>query len=224
MNRKTTIALGFIAATALAFPAFAQGQQQHHGEKGQGSEMMGNLGGAGMGAGMGEGMGNHKQMMQMMMRMHSQMMGGASQGGMGSMGGQGHLMGGMGKTGAGPAGGMMMGGMKMPMMDADNDGTVTAEEARAGLTAKLKEFDADGDGSLSIAEFETLHSANIREQMVDRFQRFDNDGDGQVTLEEMTAPASRMERMQVMKSQAGGMGQNMQGMGSTDDEAATTGN
>ena len=221
MNRNTTIALGFIAATTLAFPAFAQGQQQHHGEKGQGSSVMGHQGGAGMGPGMGEGMGDHKQMMQMMMRMHSQMMGGTGQGGMTPMGGQGHMMGGMGKPGAGPAGGMMMGGMKMLMMDADNDGTVTAEEARAGLTAKLKEFDADGDGALSIAEFEALHSANIREQMVDRFQGFDNDGDGQVTLEEMTAPASRMERMQAMKAQPSGMGQNMQGMGSTDGAAAT---
>lgn len=217
MNRKTTFAFGFIAATALAFPAFAQGQQQHHGEKGQGSSMMGNQGGAGMGAGMG----NHKQMMQMMMRMHRQMMGGGGQGGMGSMGGQGHMMGGMGKTGSGPAGGMMMGGMKMSMMDADNDGTITAEEVRKGLTAKLKEFDADGNGSLSIAEFEALHSANIREKMVDRFQGFDNDGDGQVTLEEMTAPASRMERMLAMKAQTGGMGQNMQGMGSTDGAGTT---
>ena len=209
MNRKTTIAFGFIAATALAFPAFAQGQQQHHGQKGQGAGVMGNQAGGGMGAGMGEGMaegmGNHKQMRQMMMRMHSQMM----------AGGQGQMMGGMGKAGSGPAGGMM-GGMKMPMMDTDKDGTITAEEARAALTAKLKEFDADGNGTLSIAEFETLHSANIREQMVDRFQGFDNDGDGQVTLEEMTAPASRMERMQAMKERAGDMGQNMQGMGSMD--------
>ncbi len=221
MNRNTTFALGLIAATALAFPAFAQGQQQHHGEKGQGSSVMGNQGGAGMGAGMGEGMGNQKQMMQMMMQMHSQMMGDAGQGGMGSMGGQGHMMGGVGKDGSSPAGGMMMGGGST-MMDADNDGTVTAEEARAGLTAKLKEFDADGDGALSIVEFETLHSANIREQMVDRFQGFDNDGDGQVTLEEMTAPASRMEQMQVMKGQAGGMGQNMQGMGITDGAAESS--
>ena len=221
MNRKTTTILGFVAATALAFPALADGQQQHHGEKGQGTPAMGSQGGVGMGAGMGAGMGNHKQMMQMMMRMHGQMMGGAGQGGMGSMGGQGQMMGGMGKTGPGPAGGMMMGGMKMPMMDADSDGAVTAEEARAGLTAKLTEYDADGDGALSIAEFETLHSANMREQMVDRFQGFDNDGDGQVTLEEMTAPASRMERMQAMKAQTGGMGQNMQGMGSTDGAVAT---
>ena len=49
MNRKTTFAIGFIAVTALAFPALAQGQQQHHGEKGQGSSVMGNQGGAGMG-------------------------------------------------------------------------------------------------------------------------------------------------------------------------------
>ncbi len=203
MNRKTTLALGFITASALAFPALAQGQQHHNGQD-RGSDEISLQGGTGMGQGMGQGMGNHQQMMQMMMRMHGQMMGGA---------GQGHMMGGMGKSGSGPAGGMMIGGMKMPMMDADKDGTVTAEEAHNGLAAKLKEFDADGDGALSIAEFEALHSANIREQMVDRFQGFDNAGDGQITLEELTAPASRMQRMQAMKAPSAGMGQKMPEMG-----------
>ena len=35
---------------------------------------------------------------------------------------------------------------------------------------------------------------------VDRFQHHDADGDGSVTPEEMAAPADRMERMQMMRS------------------------
>jgi len=76
------------------------------------------------------------------------------------------------------------------------------------MQAKLTEYDSDGDGTLSIAEFETLHSAMIREKMVDKFQQLDADGDGAITSDEMIAPAKKMERMQKMRS--GMMGQ-MQG-------------
>ena len=96
--------------------------------------------------------------------------------------------------------GNMMGGGMMQMFDTDGDGTTTPEEMRTRLQAKLSEFDSDGDGNLSITEFEALHSAMIREMMVDRFQHLDADGDGAVTPEEMAAPADRMERMQMMRS------------------------
>ena len=112
--------------------------------------------------------------------------------------------------------GNMMGGGVMKMLDADGNGTVTPEEMRTQLQAKLAEYDGDGDGSLSIAEFETLHSAMIREMMVDRFQHLDADGDGAVTAEEMVAPAEMMERMQMMRSnmaQSQGQPGNGQGMG-----------
>jgi len=127
-------------------------------------------------------------------------------GGQGMMMQGGGMMGGMSKM-QGMMGGMskmqgMMGGMhgKMKqMMDADGDGTVTPDEMRAGMQAQLAKYDADGNGNLSIEEFETLHSAMMREMMVDRFQHLDADGDGAVTSEEMTAPAAKMERMQKMK-------------------------
>ena len=98
------------------------------------------------------------------------------------------------QSGAGMAGGMMQ------MFDTDGDGTTTPEEMRTQLQAKLSEFDSDGDGNLSITEFEALHSAMIRELMVDRFQHLDADGDGAVTPEEMAALADGMERMQMMRS------------------------
>lgn len=163
-----------LAAMALAATALgtAASAESHHGHGGQ----PGDKGGPGMMQNGGPGMmGNMGGMMDMMARMHGNMMGG-------------------GMMGAGMGGGMMQ------MFDADGDGTTTPDEMRTQLQTKLAEYDSDGDGSLSIAEFEALHSAMIREMMVDRFQHLDADGDGAVTPEEMAAPADRMERMQNMRS------------------------
>lgn len=123
-----------------------------------------------------------------------------------------------GKTGSNDQAGMMEGGSPemMAMMkrmhgkmmdsnmmlkfDANGDGAVTPDEMRTQLKAKLTTYDKDGNGSLSIAEFETLHSAMIREMMVDKFQHLDGDGDGAITAQEMTAPADKMARMQKMRA------------------------
>ena len=221
-NHKT--ALGLVVAltmgAATAFPAYASGNHgqaanaqnmqagnagghggaggmmggQGAGMGGQGGMMggqgagMGGQGGmmGGQGAGMG-GQGGMMQMMQMMKQMHGQMAGGS-----------GGMMGGMG-------GGQMGGMANLLGLSADGE----------GLQVLLEEYDADGNGTLSIAEFEVAHSASIREAMVDRFQALDNDGDGQITAEEITAQMGRMQNM--MGAQAGeakaadgaGMGMNM---------------
>ncbi len=211
MTRKSLLVLGLIAATAIGGAAYAAGS---HGAGGR-------LGDAGM-------TGNHADMMNMMMRMHGQMMGDTGGGGMmGGMGGPG-MMGGMGQQmmggtdGGGMMGGMGGPGMMAPMhqqmmggmgsmhstmlkgLDSNGDGNLTPDEARDGLRAKLTEYDADGDGALSIAEFEVLHSAMIREAMVDRYQHLDGDGDGKVTADEIIAPAERLERMQTMRTRMHG--------------------
>lgn len=171
MKRNTLLAAIAVTASVFGAAAFAD---SHHGHGGQ----SGAKSGSGMMQGGGSGMmGGMDGMMGMMQRMHGNMMGGGMMGGMGTMGG----------------------GM-MKMFDADGDGTTTPEEMRTEMQAKLTEYDSDGDGSLSIAEFEVLHSAMIREMMVDRFQHLDADGDGSVTAEEMAAPADMMERMQNMHS------------------------
>ncbi len=131
-----------------------------------------------------------------------------------------------GKTGSNDQAGMMhnggpemmggmgpMGGDMMQKFDTDGDGTVTPDEMRTQLQAKLTEFDSDGDSALSIAEFETLHSAMIREMMVDKFQHLDADGDGTVTAEEMTAPAEMMDRMEKMRAKMGMMQGQQEGNG-----------
>jgi hypothetical protein len=184
MKRKSMITLGLLAAAALgstaALPAFAHGQtggNQFVGQwGGPGFGMMGGVAGQTMGQGAGHGhaggiMGGNQGMMPMMMQMPNQMMAG--------------MIGGMA-----PTSGMMA------LFDEDGDGSVSANEMRAGLAGQLEEYDEDGDGTLSIAEFETLHNALFRARMVDRFQALDEDGDGRVTGDEMTAPVRWIERME----------------------------
>jgi len=118
-------------------------------------------------------------MHQRMMAMHKGMM---QDGGM--MGGD---M--MGKGGP-------MGPQFRSLLDSNEDGQVEPDEVRTALEKLLAENDANGDGTLDIAEFESLHSRMIRETMVDRFQHLDNDGDGAITSREMTAPAKMIEKKQ----------------------------
>lgn len=131
--------------------------------------------------------GTMQDMMQTMMKMHGQMMGaGMNPGMMGA-----HQGGGMG---------MMDGAMMRMMIDGD------MMAAHAAMQARLAEFDADADGALSLAEFEALHAAMIRDLTVDRFQYLDADGDGRITGEEMAAPAQRMERRRMMPGASGETG------------------
>ena len=68
--------------------------------------------------------------------------------------------------------------------DANQDGRLTQAEVDQARQAKLAEFDANGDGSLSLEEYQALWLDAMRERMVDQFQAHDNDGDGLVTVEE----------------------------------------
>jgi len=183
--KRTTLLAAIAVTTAIAGSAAVAKANHGHGGQPNATSPAGTMqdGGPGMGGmgGMMDMMGGMDGMMDMMRQMHGGMMGGGMMGG--------GMMGGMGP----------MGGTMMQMFDADGDGTVTPEEMRGQLEAKLAEYDSDGDGALSIAEFEALHSAMIREMMVDRFQYLDADGDGSVTSEEMTAPADMMDRAQMMR-------------------------
>lgn len=75
--------------------------------------------------------------------------------------------------------------------DADKDGKVTQAEVDARVAERIKAFDADGNGQLSLEEFQGLWLDHMRKRMVDGFQRFDDDGDAQVTSAEMTSPFGR---------------------------------
>ena len=76
--------------------------------------------------------------------------------------------------------------------DANQDGTLTQAEVDQARQAKLAEFDADGDGSLDLEEYQALWLDAMRERMVDQFQAHDDDGDGMVTAEEFGERFSRI--------------------------------
>ena len=125
-------------------------------------------------------------MMQMMMQMHQTMMNGGGQMG------------------------MMNGGDRMSMMDRDMMGMmmpdVDPQNIGAHMSVKLREFDADANGALTLEEFETLHANAVRDRMVDRFQHIDADADGQITQEEMAAAGTRMGNMTATTGSAGTAG------------------
>jgi len=68
--------------------------------------------------------------------------------------------------------------------DANQDGRLTQAEIDQARQAKLTEFDSDGDGSLTLEEYQALWLDAMRERMVDNFQDHDDEGDGMVTAEE----------------------------------------
>jgi hypothetical protein len=186
--------------------ATAGAQGMNMGTNTQGMGMGGNAQGMGMGAGgqgmgaggQGMGMGGGQGMMPMMMQMMARMHGGMQGGMMGAGAQGGGMMGGM--MGGAGAQGMGMQGMGMQFAqldaDADGDGNVTPEELRNRLQTLLTEYDADGNGTLSLDEFAALHADLIRESIVDRFQFLDDDGDGAVTAAEIVKPAKLLEQMQ----------------------------
>jgi len=87
---------------------------------------------------------------------------------------------GLGSTGFG-----MMGAGPMGFGDRD----------AIGVDTQLETYDADGNGTLSLDEFETLTASRARDLAADRFQAFDADGDGEVSIDEFAAPAARFEQM-----------------------------
>ena len=80
----------------------------------------------------------------------------------------------------------------MATYDVNEDGQITQEEVDGFRADRLAAFDADGDGSLSLSEYEALWLDAYRERMVDNFQRHDDDGDGMVTVEEFSEDQSGM--------------------------------
>jgi len=195
MANKSILAFCVLTTVGLSQAAFAE---SHGGDDTQSD--MGDTSGMTMGDGdtqMGMMGGDMMSMMQKMMKMHASMMGGHG----GMMGGKGGMMG--GKAGHGGKMGGKMGGhggmmgmmdrdmMKMMMMSGGNPQNMPAH-----MDAKLREFDADADGALTLKEFEALHMSAVRDRMVDRFQHLDADGDGQITQQEMDAAGTRMGAMQ----------------------------
>lgn len=76
--------------------------------------------------------------------------------------------------------------------DLNKDGVLTQDEIDTARAQRLQEFDTNGDGNLSLEEYQALWLDAMHERMVDQFQRHDDDGDGLVTAEEFSEMQSKM--------------------------------
>lgn len=105
-----------------------------------------------------------------------------------------------GWDGPGPLmGGPMMNGATtgaaMPLFDAFDrsaNGEISQADIDAVRTERLAAFDSDGDGALTLDEYEALWLDAMHTRMVRGFQRLDVDGDTLVTAEEFLAPFNRI--------------------------------
>ncbi|WP_245231159.1 EF-hand domain-containing protein [Parasedimentitalea huanghaiensis] len=184
MSEKTKAALALIFALGGANFVYADENHhenaipEHHTTEEQSA---GNTSKQMMMPGSSEMGGKHHEMMQnMMLQMHAGMAMKGSVGGMGIMDRE------------------MLGFMHTPMgknikPDANGDGEISSEESQNHMQSMRTIADKDGNGTVSLEEFETLHNMVMRNQMVDRFQHLDADGDGEITESEMTTQANRMK-------------------------------
>jgi Ca2+-binding EF-hand superfamily protein len=76
--------------------------------------------------------------------------------------------------------------------DTNKDGKISQEEIDTNRTERLGKNDANGDGKLSLQEFEGLWMETYHKMMVRSFQGFDSNGDAQVTLDEYKEPLANI--------------------------------
>lgn len=87
----------------------------------------------------------------------------------------------------GPGGPRWMGPMNLiDTFDTDKDGKVTQAEIDAARKAQVAKYDTNGDGVLSLEEYQVLWMDAMRPMMVRQFQFNDADGNGSITVEEFT--------------------------------------
>jgi Ca2+-binding EF-hand superfamily protein len=94
---------------------------------------------------------------------------------------------------AGPGFGPGVRGIAMlEQFDRSGDGQVSQDDIDAVRGERLAAFDTDGDGVLSLAEYQLLWLDAMRPRMVRSFQRLDADGDAIVTVDEFQEPFAGM--------------------------------
>ena len=79
-----------------------------------------------------------------------------------------------------------MGISLLESFDTNDDGKLTQAEIDGTRKANLTKFDADGNGELSLVEYQALWADAMRRAMVRQFQANDADGNGSITVEEFT--------------------------------------
>lgn len=78
--------------------------------------------------------------------------------------------------------------MSFEEIDADGNGTLTKAEFEALKETRFKATDSDGDGKLSLQEMQA-HAQDQAEQRAARMlERFDKNGDGGLSMDELPKP------------------------------------
>jgi Ca2+-binding EF-hand superfamily protein len=87
--------------------------------------------------------------------------------------------------------------------DADNDGRVTRAEVETMLQARFREVDANGDGAVTIEEWQAYAAREfgrrggderVQQRRAAMFRGLDQNGDGRITIEEARVPVDAMFR------------------------------
>ena len=80
-------------------------------------------------------------------------------------------------------------------LDLNKDGVITRQEAQEARAQRFGKIDADGDGTVTVAEIDKAIEKKLRRMQVrlryKMLSRLDSDGDGQVTKEEFDAKPMR---------------------------------
>lgn len=83
----------------------------------------------------------------------------------------------------------------LAQMDANQDGSVTREEARSAAQKLFATLDQNGDGTVTEAEASEGMRALRQRNADERFAKKDANGDGRLSLEESKMPERRFQRL-----------------------------
>jgi len=76
--------------------------------------------------------------------------------------------------------------------DSNNDGKVTQEEIDKVKSDLFAKYDSDGNGVLSLEEWQALRLDRMKDRISQRFNRHDSNGDGAISLDEFMAQSRHM--------------------------------
>lgn len=77
--------------------------------------------------------------------------------------------------------------------DANQDGQIARDEFQSALAAEFAARDGDGDGTITVEERRAGMQARMSEAMRQRFARLDENSDGNLTEEEFSARPNRQQ-------------------------------
>ncbi|TNB48233.1 EF-hand domain-containing protein [Martelella lutilitoris] len=196
MKRRTIFAAGLVAALigGAAVPALAAGPDDSWGGRGQGPrQMMTDCDGP---QGAARGPGGRQGMMQRGNDQNGFAQGNRGPGRMAMRGnddsayGRGMMQGQRG----GPQGDFGPGGMRGPGTGPGNGPRGAAPTAGPQMMGDLGQYDKNGDGYLSLDEFEAFQVEVGRPMFERHFQYLDSDGDGKVAVSQLPVPGAGPQR------------------------------